>query len=51
MVTCWSVGSLCDLHMPYAPLNKTNHGFAILTKNKKEFGVENRRINKGRVML
>ena len=29
-ITCWSVGALCDLHPRYRPVNKWNHGFAVL---------------------
>jgi predicted phosphodiesterase len=29
-ITCWSSGCLCGLHPEYMPLNKWNHGFAIV---------------------
>ena len=48
-VTCWSVGALCDLHPDYAPLNKWNHGFAIL-ETGSEWRIDNLRIVNGKVM-
>lgn len=46
LITCWSVGCLCDLHPEYAPFcNNWNHGFAIIhVDDKGMYEVENRRI-------
>lgn len=48
-LSTWSVGCLCDLHPEYAPLNKWNHGFAILSTDGDDWEIENKRIVKGRV--
>lgn len=42
---CFSTGCLCDLRPAYAPLNKWNHGAAIVVVGEEgEFNVENFRI-------
>jgi hypothetical protein len=47
---CFSTGCLCDLRPAYAPLNKWNHGAAVVQVNEAgEFNVENFRIASGRV--
>lgn len=48
--TCWTVGCLCQLHMAYRPINRWNHGFAIVYADKKGFRVENKRIYNGVVL-
>lgn len=50
ITTTWSVGSLCELHPAYAPLNKWNNGFAIIDLDGKNFDVRNKRIFKGEVL-
>ena len=52
LVTTWSLGCLCELNPAYMPLNKWNHGFAIvdLSENGKEFHVKNYRIHKGKIL-
>lgn len=52
MVTTWSVGCLSELHPAYMPLNKWNHGFALvdLDGNGKDFTFRNKRIYKGKVL-
>ena len=50
ITTTWSVGCLCELHPQYAPINKWNHGFAILHKTQGGFDVDNKRIYKGKVL-
>ena len=50
MITCFSAGALCDLHPAYMPLNRWNHGFAVVTLNKEDFEVENRRIHDGKLL-
>lgn len=44
IVTCWSIGSLCDLHPQYSPLNKWNHGFAEIYYDDGFFNLRNRKI-------
>ena len=51
ITTCWSIGSLCNLHPDYRPLNKWNHGFGVLSTGKgKYWHFENKRIVKGKVL-
>lgn len=43
--SCWSVGCLSEMHPKYMPLNKWNHGFAIVeTSGRKFFQVHNFKI-------
>lgn len=51
-VTTWSLGCLCELNPAYMPLNKWNHGFALvdLSDNGKDFEVRNYRIYKGKIL-
>jgi hypothetical protein len=45
---CWAVGCLCDLHPDWLPINRWNHGTAILYRTgTKTFRVDNRRIIDG----
>lgn len=49
-VITYSVGCLSELHPAYMPLNKWNHGFAIIERNGNDFAVDNLRIDSnGRV--
>ena len=49
-MACWSTGCLCDLHPRYMPLNKWNHGFAIVDLDTAGgFSVRNFRIIDGKV--
>lgn len=49
VTTCWSMGCLCDTRPDYMPLNKWNHGAAIVELGKDgSFAVENFRIIEGR---
>ena len=50
IVTTWSVGCLSELHPMYMPLNKWNHGFALIDIDGKNFEVRNKRIHKGKVI-
>ena len=50
MLTTWSLGCLSELHPAYMPLNKWNHGFAIVDVDGKEFQFRNKRIFKGKVL-
>jgi predicted phosphodiesterase len=49
-VITYSVGCLSELTPAYLPLNKFNHGFAIIERNGNDFEVDNQRIDaNGRV--
>jgi predicted phosphodiesterase len=52
MVTTFSLGCLSELHPQYMPLNKWNHGFAIvdLDSNRKNYEFRNKRILNGKVL-
>lgn len=50
VISCWSTGSLCNLHPQWLPLNKWNHGFAwVETEKDGAFRVDNLRIVNGKV--
>ena len=51
-VGCWSLGALCQLHPYYAPINKWNHGFAIIDNKADKLlsSVRNYRIIDGEVL-
>jgi predicted phosphodiesterase len=49
IITCWSLGCLCDLHPHYMPLNKWNLGYALTEKDSQgNFHVDNKRIWQGK---
>ncbi len=51
IVGAWSVGCLCDLHPKYRPINKWNHGFAIVKQFKDgSFEVHNKKIIDGKIV-
>jgi len=52
IMTTWSVGCLSELHPKYLPINKWNHGFALvsLDENGEDFEVNNKRIYKNKVL-
>jgi predicted phosphodiesterase len=51
VITCWSIGCLCDMKPSYSPYNKWNHGFAIVEVDTDgEFRVHNHRIFDGHVL-
>lgn len=50
IMTTWSMGCLCELHPAYLPINKWNHGFAIVDIDDSNFDVRNKRIFKGRIL-
>ena len=50
ITTTYSVGCLCELHPAYLPINKWNHGFAIVDVDGEAFHVRNYRIHKGEVL-
>jgi predicted phosphodiesterase len=52
ITTTWSIGCLSELHPYYMPLNKWNHGCAVvdLDENGEDFEFRNKRIYKGKVL-
>jgi hypothetical protein len=51
MITTWSVGSLCELHPLYMPINSWNHGVALITLDESGLvDVQNKRIKNGRIV-
>lgn len=50
MITTWSIGCLSELHPAYMPLNKWNHGFAIIDVDGQNYEFRNKRIYKGVVL-
>jgi predicted phosphodiesterase len=52
ITTTWSIGCLCELHPLYMPLNKWNHGFAMVTLDDDGEGFQmfNKRIYKGKIL-
>jgi hypothetical protein len=50
ITTTWSMGCLCELHPAYLPINKWNHGFAMVEIDGEDFDVKNKRIHNGRVL-
>jgi len=50
IITTWSLGCLCELHPAYLPINKWNHGFAIVDIDGQDFEVRNKRIHKGKIL-
>ncbi len=50
IVSTWSVGSLCQMHPRFAPINDWNHGFALVNVDKSgAFQISNMRIFNGKV--
>lgn len=49
IVSCWSIGCLCDLRPEYMPINKWNHGFAHVVNRPDGFIVNNLKIINGKV--
>jgi len=51
MITCWSLGCLCELHPAYAPINKWSHGGALVELDSEgNYEVTNKRILHGKVL-
>jgi predicted phosphodiesterase len=50
ITTTFSLGCLCELSPSYLPINKWNHGFAIVDIDGQEFNVRNKRIHKGEIL-
>lgn len=49
IIGAWSVGSLCELHPFFMPVNNWNHGFAFVESDGEEFEVHNYKIINGKV--
>ncbi len=49
ILSCWTIGCLCDLHPDYSPFNKWNHGFAIVHRDGDDFEVLNKTIIEGKI--
>jgi predicted phosphodiesterase len=49
VISCWSMGCLCNLRPKYSPLNKWSLGFAII-EGGAAWGVENKKILHGKVL-
>jgi len=49
VTSVWSTGCLSDLHPKYMPINKWNHGFAVVDMSKDSFCVDNLKIINGTV--
>jgi predicted phosphodiesterase len=50
ITTTYSTGCLCQLNPGYLPINKWNHGFAVVDIDNMNFHVRNYRIHKGQVL-
>jgi len=51
LITCWSIGCCCQLHPEYMPINKWNHGFALMEKTSGgNFQLDNMRIIDGEIV-
>jgi len=50
VTTTWSAGCLCELHPAYMPINKWNHGAALVELDGEDFHVQNKRIYKGKIL-
>jgi predicted phosphodiesterase len=50
ITTTFSLGCLCELSPSYLPINKWNHGMAIVDIDGEEFNVRNKRIHKGEIL-
>lgn len=50
MVTTWSLGCMSELHPAYMPLNKWNHGFAMVDIFGEDFEFRNKRVYNGKIL-
>ena len=50
MVTTWSLGCMSELHPQYMPLNKWNHGFAMIDVDGENFEFRNKRVFNGKIL-
>lgn len=49
VITCWSIGCLCERKPAYRPINNWNHGFAIL-HGGHDWSIDNKKIVNGKVL-
>lgn len=49
-ISTWSIGCLCNLRPAYMPLNKWNHGFAMVESHRGNWSVVNHKIISGKVV-
>ena len=49
IISCWTLGCLCDLRPDYLPMNEWNHGFCMIYQDSGGFSLENYKIIKGKV--
>jgi hypothetical protein len=50
LIGAFSTGCLCELNPHYMPINKWNHGFAVVENHGHDFMVRNLKIINGRVL-
>lgn len=50
ITTCWSAGTLGELHPKYMPNNKWSHGFTHVIWDEETFTVKNYRILNGKIL-
>jgi predicted phosphodiesterase len=50
VMSCFSIGALCQLRAAYCPINKWNHGFGVVHLTGKEWKVDNHKIINGVVV-
>ena len=52
IISCWSVGALCELRPDYEPLNtKASHGFAhVIVEKNGDYHVDNKMIFNGKLL-
>ena len=43
-ISCWAIGSMCELHPEYAPNNEWSHGFAIVERQQNNFVVSTKQV-------
>ena len=49
LITCYSIGCMCDLSPQYAPTNNWNHGFATVRLENDNYFFENFVVDRGKV--
>lgn len=50
LVSTWSTGCLCQLYPEFMPVNKWNHGFAMVESHRGSWSVTNHKIINGKVV-
>ena len=49
VMTCYSIGCMCNLSPAYAPTNNWNHGFATIELDGNDYHFENYTVERGKV--